>query len=162
MNVLRRPRLWQSPIACVSHGAVRSIATSVRLLSIQSQTPETSISSATAPARSPSLSSSANLPYQIPLTKNGNFPVFQQHRAKTGVVTWTTIRRVKGDASALKADLAEHLKIQPSQIRIRDPAMHVQVWGKKLDVVKDFLRAKGFREEYPLLKMATEKENAVE
>ncbi|KAJ6257526.1 54S ribosomal protein img2 [Drechslerella dactyloides] len=158
MNVLRRPRLWQSPIAYLSHGTSRSIATSSRLTSLPSQSPETSapLSTPTSPPPPPSLPSSANLPYQIPLTKNGNLPVFQEHRSKSGVVTWTTIRRVKGDTGALKADLVKYLGVKPTDVRVKDPAMHVQVWGKRAEKVKEFLRSKGFREEYPLAKMAKE------
>ncbi|KAK6336173.1 hypothetical protein TWF696_001736 [Orbilia brochopaga] len=160
MNVLRRYRVWHFPSVCTSHGTARGIATSARLLSIPSQSSETSTSSS-ATSSPPPLSRSANLPYQVPLTKNGNLPVFQEHRAKGGAVTWTTIRRVKGDASALKADLIQYLKVKPHFVRIKDPAMHVQVWGKRLEVVKEFLRSKGIREEYPLLKKTTEAEHSL-
>ncbi|KAF3910911.1 hypothetical protein ABW20_dc0108737 [Dactylellina cionopaga] len=103
-------------------------------------------STETIPRSSPS-SIAAHLPYQVELSKSGNLPIYQKH-LKSGVIELSYIRKVKGDRNALVQDLSKYLDIPLSAIRIKEPSGFLEVKGKRMAEIKEFLRSKGIVENY--------------
>ncbi|EWC44532.1 hypothetical protein DRE_06704 [Drechslerella stenobrocha 248] len=141
-----------------SPGTVRNFTSSRQLLqtaaigetpSEASPVPEASITPPTVQPPRAARSPTEHLPYQVVVSKSGNFPVYQKH-LKDGTVPWTAVRKIKGDGKAFVDDMCRYLDLKPNRVTIRQPAGDIRIRGKYMKEVKGFLHAKGFKERWQL------------
>ncbi|KAG0339423.1 hypothetical protein BG004_006828 [Podila humilis] len=90
-----------------------------------------------------SVTSSSPLPkaYFVERTKSGQLPVYSEYR-NAGTRCLTVIRKIQGNATALKTDLLE--TYPNAEVRVNDRSNQVILKGLVMDDVRQWLNAKGF------------------
>jgi large subunit ribosomal protein L49 len=104
--------------------------------STQSQYSETG----TAPTPSPPR---LQLSYHVSRSHTNNLPIYRDFKGH-GSLKLTLIRKISGDANALKKDLIEYLRIDPKHAAVVQPANHIKIKGQYTGSVQKFLLEKGF------------------
>ncbi|KAI5806264.1 ribosomal protein L49/IMG2, partial [Geopyxis carbonaria] len=82
------------------------------------------------------------LPYFVHRTKSKNLPVY--YKQKRDGQHQTTIRKLEGDLSVLKTQLAESLDVHPDWIDVKNLKRHVIVRASVKEKVEQFLEQKKF------------------
>ncbi|KAK1767377.1 mitochondrial large subunit ribosomal protein-domain-containing protein [Phialemonium atrogriseum] len=82
-------------------------------------------------------------PYFVSRTPSKNLPVYQDAK-RGGNLKMTYLKKVEGDAQALKQNLAEQLSLRPDQIRLNPVTGHIQISGHFKDKVATYLTEQGF------------------
>ncbi|KAF8935224.1 hypothetical protein CPC16_009858 [Podila verticillata] len=111
---------------------IRSFTTSACSLNAAVSKTATSSSSVTSP-----------LPkaYFVERTKSGQLPVYSEYK-NAGTRTLTVIRKIQGNATALKTDI---LTTYPgAEVRVNERSNQVILKGLVMDDVRQWLTAKGF------------------
>lgn len=67
-----------------------------------------------------------SLPYLVSRTPSKNLPVYQDAK-RGGNLKITQLRKISGDAQALKRNLATELSLQPEQIRLNPVTGHIEI-----------------------------------
>ncbi|KAG0090398.1 hypothetical protein BGZ93_009428 [Podila epicladia] len=90
---------------------------------------------------SPSVTSSLPKAYFVERTKAGQLPVYSEYK-NAGTRTLTIIRKIQGNATALKTDI---LTTYPgAEVRVNERSNQVILKGLVMDDVRQWLTAKGF------------------
>lgn len=111
------------------------------------ETPETPITSEYVKTMFPDISSEPSLKnstesadgvwYHIARSRAGNLPVYTDYNNAGGV--WTEVRKVTGNAGALRNDLKKLLGLQNNEIWVKNAANVVVIKGNKLKEIKRIL-----------------------
>ncbi|KAG0030176.1 hypothetical protein BGZ81_002991 [Podila clonocystis] len=89
----------------------------------------------------PSVTSSLPRTYFVERTKAGQLPVYSEYK-NAGTRTLTIIRKIQGNATALKTDI---LTTYPgAEVRVNKRSNQVILKGLVMDDVRQWLTAKGF------------------
>lgn len=83
------------------------------------------------------------LPYFVHRTNTNNLPVYAEAK-RGGSLRQTLIRKVEGDANALREDLVEHLNLKPEWVTVNGLTNHVIIKGWKKDNVEKLLKELNF------------------
>ncbi|KAF9390468.1 hypothetical protein CPB97_009178 [Podila verticillata] len=79
--------------------------------------------------------------YFVERTKSGQLPVYSEYK-NAGTRTLTVIRKIQGNATALKTDI---LTTYPgAEVRVNERSNQVILKGLVMDDVRQWLTAKGF------------------
>ncbi|KAF9918926.1 hypothetical protein BX616_004198 [Lobosporangium transversale] len=102
-----------------------------------------SASASTASTTSTTVKFKSPLPrsYFVERTKSGQLPVYSEFR-NAGSRTLTVIRKIQGNAKALRTDILE--TYPGTEVRVNDRNNHVILKGLVMDDVRQWLTAKGF------------------
>ncbi|RSH85832.1 uncharacterized protein EHS24_004012 [Apiotrichum porosum] len=92
----------------------------------------------------------AKLPYTVERTSSGELPVYTDIKnGRTQVKT--IVRKIRGSAGALKTDLQQYLAdghidplTPPPTVTVRPTSGHVEVKGRAVFEIKQWLEARGF------------------
>ncbi|KAJ0109354.1 hypothetical protein J7T55_000279 [Diaporthe amygdali] len=105
----------------------------------QSSTPPPS-SSAAASAMS---TQPRQLSYLVERTPSKNLSVYNDARAG-GTKKQTVVKKIVGDARALRDEIAEELKFPKDDVKINPVTGHIKIKGFHADKVQKWLEARGF------------------
>lgn len=83
------------------------------------------------------------LPYFVHRTSTNNLPVYPEAK-RGGTLKQTLIRKVEGDANALRKDLIKHLNLEPEWVTVNGLTNHVIIKGWKKDNVEKLLKELNF------------------
>jgi len=84
-----------------------------------------------------------SLPYHVQRTHSNNLPVYHDIKGG-GTLKTTIIRRITGDASVLREELAKLFNLEKGKSSVKNPTNHVVLKGKYRDEVIKYLRERGF------------------
>lgn len=85
----------------------------------------------------------AQLPYFVHRTTTDNLPVYPEAK-RGGSLRQTRIRKVEGDANALREDLIKYLNLKPEWVTINGLTNHIIIKGWKKDNVEKVLKELNF------------------
>lgn len=75
--------------------------------------------------------------YFVERTKSGNLPVYTDYNNAGGV--WTEVRKIQGNAGALRNDLKAALDLSKREIWVQDTSNRVIIKGNHSQTVKEIL-----------------------
>ncbi|KEZ38902.1 hypothetical protein SAPIO_CDS10221 [Scedosporium apiospermum] len=113
----------------------------IRLYATESLTIPSSTTTATSSAATSATTTST--PYLVSRTKSNRLPVYLRIQAG-GSKRTTLIRRIDGDALALKADVQEALGVDKADVSLNPVTGHVVVKGSHVPSITEWLKTKGF------------------
>ncbi|KAF9139827.1 hypothetical protein BGX30_007430 [Mortierella sp. GBA39] len=119
---------------------IRTFSTSAASLDAAASTTATS-TSATAPAVSATKTTSLPRTYFVERTKAGQLPVYSEFK-NAGTRPLTIIRKIQGNATALKTDLL--VTYPNAEVRVNGRSNQVILKGLVMDDVRQWLTIKGF------------------
>ncbi|KAK2596344.1 hypothetical protein N8I77_013240 [Diaporthe amygdali] len=108
-----------------------------------------STSQSSTPPPSSSAAASANstqprqLSYLVERTPSKNLSVYNDARAG-GTKKQTVVKKIVGDARALRDEIAEELKFPKDDVKINPVTGHIKIKGFHADKVQKWLEARGF------------------
>ncbi|KAK3817897.1 MAG: mitochondrial large subunit ribosomal protein-domain-containing protein [Linnemannia elongata] len=120
---------------------IRSFSTSAASLDAAASTTATSTSAAAAPAVSATKTTTLPRTYFVERTKAGQLPVYSEFK-NAGTRPLTIIRKIQGNATALKTDLL--VTYPNTEIRVNERSNQVILKGLVMDDVRQWLTVKGF------------------
>lgn len=95
------------------------------------------------PPKPPLTQKRTQLPYFVHRTNTNNLPVYPEAK-RGGSLKQTLIRKVEGDANALREDLIEHLNLKPEWVTVNGLTNHIIIKGWKKDNVEKLLKELNF------------------
>ncbi|KAF9542951.1 hypothetical protein KI688_011933 [Linnemannia hyalina] len=119
---------------------IRTFSTSAASLDAAASTTATSTSAA-APAVSATKTTSLPRTYFVERTKAGQLPVYSEFK-NAGTRPLTVIRKIQGNATALKTDLL--VTYPNAEVRVNERSNQVILKGLVMDDVRQWLTVKGF------------------
>ncbi|KAG0071261.1 mitochondrial large subunit ribosomal protein-domain-containing protein [Linnemannia elongata] len=117
---------------------IRTFSTSAASLDAAAST---STSAAAAPAVSATKTTTLPRTYFVERTKAGQLPVYSEFK-NAGTRPLTIIRKIQGNATALKTDLL--VTYPNTEIRVNERSNQVILKGLVMDDVRQWLTVKGF------------------
>ncbi|OAQ35337.1 hypothetical protein K457DRAFT_132628 [Linnemannia elongata AG-77] len=120
---------------------IRTFSTSAASLDAAASTTATSTSAAAAPAVSATKTTTLPRTYFVERTKAGQLPVYSEFK-NAGSRPLTIIRKIQGNATALKTDLL--VTYPNTEIRVNERSNQVILKGLVMDDVRQWLTVKGF------------------
>ncbi|KAF9286317.1 hypothetical protein BGZ88_009132 [Linnemannia elongata] len=121
---------------------IRTFSTSAASLDAAASTTATSTSAAAAaPAVSATKTTTLPRTYFVERTKAGQLPVYSEFK-NAGTRPLTIIRKIQGNATALKTDLL--VTYPNTEIRVNERSNQVILKGLVMDDVRQWLTVKGF------------------
>ncbi|KAJ9158009.1 hypothetical protein NKR19_g3749 [Coniochaeta hoffmannii] len=119
-----------------------------RLTTSPSSSPDSSSSSTSPPPLSATPTpetapASSRPPYLVSRTPSLNLPVYTETK-RGGNKKLTVLKKIEGDARALKEALRAELKLEDGQIRINHVTGHIEIAGFRKEDVASFLAKQGF------------------
>lgn len=83
------------------------------------------------------------LKYHVSRTHTNNLPIYKDSKAH-GTLKLTLVRKITGDAHALKKDLIELLGVSPKDAAVVPPANYIKIKGVHDYRIQQHLLAQGF------------------
>ncbi|KAF2666567.1 hypothetical protein BT63DRAFT_403763 [Microthyrium microscopicum] len=109
---------------------------------------DSSTSAETTPASDSPLASQPTteqplLPYHVSRSHRNGFPIYYDYKGNR-TLHQTIVRKITGDAVALKNDLIEHLQIDKKLAHVKQPTNQVVIKGQYKTQITEFLQLKRF------------------